>query len=59
MAPIGDDDNFGEVLNTRNVDNVGIEIDRDVSRNENNKQQCQFLKNDKANNKYLQPLLCQ
>lgn len=40
MVTIGDNDNFGEVLNTRNVDNVGIEIDRDVSRNGNNKQRC-------------------
>lgn len=44
MVNIGDDDIFEEVLNTRNVDNVGIEIDQDVSRNENNKQLCQYLK---------------
>lgn len=46
-----------EVLNTRNVDNVGIEIDHDLTRNEDNKRLCHYLKDAKAYNEYLQPVL--
>ncbi|MBR5656480.1 MAG: CapA family protein [Prevotella sp.] len=34
-----------EVVNTRNVDNVGIEIDTNEDRNEHNKRICGYLKN--------------
>ena len=48
-----------EVVNTRNEDNVGIKIDHDLARNENNKQLCQYLKDEKSCNIYLQPVLKQ
>ena len=46
-----------EVVNTRNVNNVGIEIDHDASRNDDNNKLCYYLKDNSVYNDYLLPLL--
>lgn len=48
-----------EVVNTKNVDNVGIEIDYDVKRNEHNKTNCQYLIDPQAYKTVLLPILRQ
>ncbi len=45
-----------EVVNTRNVDNVGLVIDHDKIRNDHNEQICSYLKDDDAYNRYLTPI---
>lgn len=44
-------------VNTRNVDNVGIEIDHYVARASHNNQLCRYLKDDEAYRNYLMPIL--
>ena len=46
-----------KVVNTRNVDNVGIEIDDSNSRNEHNEMLCRYLKDEKAYNEYWLPIM--
>lgn len=46
-----------EVVNTRNVDNVGIEIDHDEERNKHNECICHYLKDKEAYNDYLMPIM--
>ena len=43
-----------EVVNTRNVDNVGIVIDYNVERNNHNEKICRYLYNNEEYNKYFQ-----
>lgn len=45
-----------EVVNTRNVDNVGLVIDHDRVRNVHNEQICRYLKDNDAYNGYLSPI---
>ena len=45
-----------EVVNTRNVDNVGIEIDHDEARNKHNETICQYLTNKDKYNSYLKKI---
>jgi poly-gamma-glutamate synthesis protein (capsule biosynthesis protein) len=42
-----------EVVNTKNVDNVGIEIDHDENRNKHNIQICRYLTDNEEYNKYF------
>lgn len=42
-----------EIVNTRNVDNVGIEIDHDETRNRHNENICQYLTDKEKYNVYL------
>ena len=46
-----------EIVNTRNVDNVGIEIDTDEERNKHNECICNYLKDKKAYKEYLTPIM--
>lgn len=46
-----------EVVNTRNVDNVCIEIDTDEERNKHNECICHYLKDKKAYKEYLTPIM--
>lgn len=46
-----------EVLNTRNVDNLGIVIDHDAERTKHDEHICRYLKDDKAYNEYLTPII--
>ena len=46
-------------MNTRNVNNVSIEVDHNLVRNEHNKRLCEYLKDEQAYNKYLLPVLKQ
>jgi len=45
-----------EVVNTRNVDNVGLAIDHDEVRNVHNEQICRYLKDNDTYNRYLTPI---
>lgn len=45
-----------EVVNTRNVDNVGIVIDYDKGRNVHNEHMCRYLKDNDEYNEYLIPI---
>lgn len=45
-----------EVVNTRNVDNVGIEIDHDETRNKHNETICQYLTNKEKYNSCLKKI---
>ena len=45
-----------EVVNTRNIDNVGMVIDHDESRNTHNTQICHYLSNKEEYQKYLKRL---
>lgn len=45
-----------DVVNTRNVDNVGIEIDHDEARNKHNETICQYLTNEDKYNSYLKKI---
>ena len=46
-----------EVVNTRNVDNVGIVLDHDEERCDHNRQICDYLLNHEAYMSYLTPIL--
>lgn len=46
-----------EVVNTRNVDNVGIEIDHSEARTKHNETICHYLKDDGAYQEYLIPIM--
>ena len=46
-----------EVLNTRNVDNLGIVIDHNKERIRHNNLICSYLKDDRAYNEYLKPII--
>ena len=48
-----------EVVNTRNIDNVGLVIDRDKGRNIHNEQICNYLKDNLAYIRYLNPIQTQ
>lgn len=45
-----------EVINTRNVDNLRLEIDHDEARNQHNEQLCSYLTNKEEYNNYLNRL---
>lgn len=45
-----------EVVNTRNIDNVGLVIDHDIVRNVHNEQICHYLKDNDAYKQYLTPI---
>ncbi len=47
---------FWEVISIRNLDNVGIEIDHDVKRNEHNDIICSYLSKKEAYSKYLKKM---
>lgn len=57
VMTIADEKLLWEVVNTKNMDNIGLGIDHDKVRNEENKQLCHYLIDDKAYLEYLQPIL--
>ena len=46
-----------EVVNTKNVDNLGIEIDHGTERDKHNEQLCRYLKDTDCYNAYLKPIM--
>ena len=56
MMTIADGNLSWEVVNTRNVDNVGIEIDHDDARNQHNETVCQYLTSKDKYNTYLKKI---
>ena len=56
VMTVGDGKLTWEVVNTRNVDNVGIEIDHDEARNKHNETICQYLTNKDKYNSYLKKI---
>ena len=53
---VGDGKPTWEVVNTRNVDNIGIEIDHDETRIKHNETICQYLTNKDKYNTYLKKI---
>lgn len=57
VLDISDEKPSWEVVNTKNVNNVGIEIDYDDARNRHNEIICKYLTDEKAYLEYLAPIM--